>query len=352
MELCSLATIGGRTASKVIESAVAHLQEHSVLRTAIITASVVTASVMLFHGFTDTDPSTLIGVTPVSDTSPSFAWSGTVPDGGWLKIRDLAGTIEVRRAPGNTVDVRATQEPGTSPWAWIRGPVQAVRFVTQRQGSEVVICAVSDDKPSCDANDLSSPHSGWNAEWRPQPMHIVIQLPAGISLQAGTMHGDLSITDAGAAVIARSGHGTISIRNVAGTITANTGHGDLDILNAAKQVTARTGHGNIHVSSAGAVRANTGHGDIVANLTGIAGGSNDMMFETGHGNVSVVAPKALNGDVDLNTGRGSVSSDFPLTISDQGRHSRTGSEHGILGSGGRSVRLSTGHGDISLTTAG
>ena len=316
------------------------------LRTALIAASVV-----LLHGFPATDPSTLTTVTTASDTSANFQWTGTVPDGGWLRIRNLAGSVEVQRTSGNAIEVRAAKEPASDLWNWFGRSIQPVRFVTQRQGSDVVICAISEDKPTCNANDLSSPDG--DDDWHPQPMHIVVLLPAGVSLQAATGHGDLRITDAGSAVIARSGHGGISIHNAAGTISASTGHGDMDITNAAKQVIARTGHGNIHVSSAGAVRANTGHGDIVAKLTGaVAAGADDMMFETGHGNVSVVAPRALNGDVDLHTGRGSVSSDFPLTISNQGRHSRTEAAHGVLGSGGRSVRLSTGHGDISLTTAG
>ncbi len=316
----------------------------------MLKTAIVAASVVILHGFSATVPSTLTTAAPAADTSANFAWSGTVTDGGWLRIRNLAGTVEVRRTSGKTIDVQATKEPGLDRWVWFGRSTEPVRFVTQRQGADVVICAISDEKPTCNANDLSSPDDD---DWHPQPMRIVVLLPAGVSLQAATRHGDLHITDAGADVIARSGHGSVSIRNVAGTIDANTGHGDMDIVNAAKQVTARTGHGNIHVSSVGAVRANTGHGDIIAELAGAAAvGANDMMFETGHGNVSVVAPKALSGDVDLHTGRGSVSSNFPLTISDQGRHSRTGSAHGVLGSGGRSVRLSTGHGDISLTTAG
>jgi hypothetical protein len=317
----------------------------------VIRTAVIAASVALLHGFSATDPSTLTPVTATADTSANFAWSGTMPAGGWLRIRNLAGSVEVRRSSGNTVDVRATPEPTSDRWFWSGPPLQSVKFVTQRQGSDVVVCAVSRDKPNCDANDFSSPDN--DDDWHPQPMHVIVQLPAGISLQAGTMHGDLSITDAGAAVVARSGHGDISIRNVVGTINANTGHGDMDIVNATKQVTARTGHGNIHVSGAGAVHANTGHGNIVAHLAGIAATSaNDMMFETGHGNVSVVAPRTLSGDVDLHTGRGRVSSDFPLTMNDGGRHSRNESAHGVLGSGSRSVRLSTGHGDVSLTSGG
>lgn len=319
------------------------------LKTALFAASIA-GSVALFHGHPSSAISRLAAVTGSADPSPDFAWTGTVGNGGWLRIRDLAGSIEVRRTSGSTIDVHATREPDTNHWFLFSRPIEPVRFVTQRNGADVVICAISDEKPTCNAGDLSSPDN--NGDWHPQPMHIVVLLPTGVSLQTATRHGDLHITDAGANVIARTGHGSISIRNVAGTVDANTGHGDMDIANASQQVSATTGHGNIHLSSVAAARANTGHGDIVAELAANAAtGANDMMFETGHGNVSVTAPRALSGDVDMHTGRGRVSSDFPLTMDNLTRHSRNGSAHGVLGAGGRSVTLSSGHGDVRLTTA-
>lgn len=313
----------------------------------MIKIALIATSVVLLHGISVITPPVL---SPTTTADSSFAWTGTVPAGGWLRIRNLAGTVEVTRASGNTIEVHATPEPESDRWTWNAKPSEPVRFVTQRQGSEVVVCAISNTMPHCDANDLSSPNSGWNDDWHPRAMHVVVRLPAGVSLQAGTMHGDLTIADASAEVVARSGHGTISVRDVTGVVTANSGHGDVNVIGAASRVTANTGHGTIHVSSAGAVHATTGHGDVVVELASAAAlGSNDMMFKTGHGNISVSAPKSLSGDIDLHTDRGNISSDFPLTVADHGRYARTGSAHGILGSGGRTVRLSSGHGDVRLT---
>jgi putative adhesin len=287
-----------------------------------------------------------------ADTSPSFSWNGSVPAGGWVRIRNISGSIEVRRGAGNVVEVHADREPNSDRWSWFSGPTEAVRFVTQRQGSDVVVCATSQSIPKCDANDLSSPEMGWGDNWHPQAMHVVVQLPAGVSLQAGTMHGDLTITDAGGTVTAATGHGSISIHNAAGLVTANSGHGNVEIVNAASRVVAYTGHGDMRVSSRGAVRATTGHGDIVADIApGAVVGSDDLVFETGHGNVRVSAPRSLRGDVDLHTGRGRVSSDFPLSTNNDDRNERSGSAHGIIGGGGPSVRLSSGHGDVSLTSS-
>ncbi len=317
----------------------------------MIRAALVATSVALLHGVPVTRPSTAVRTT-IADTS-SFNWTGTVPTGSWLRVRNIAGTVEVRHASGSTISVHATKEPESDRWTWDSSPVEPVRFVTERHGSDVVVCAISNAVPRCDPNDLSSPDRNWNDDWHPQAMHIVVQLPAGVSLQTGTMHGDLVISDASAEVIARSGHGNVSVRNVAGVLIVGTGHGDVDVINAESQVTANTGHGNVTVSSGGAVHATTGHGDIVVSLaSAAAAGSNNMMFQTGHGNVSVSAPRSLSGDIDLHTGRGHVSTDFPLTMNDASRYDRAESAHGTLGGGGRTVRLSSGRGDINLISKG
>jgi hypothetical protein len=322
----------------------------------VIKAVIVVASGFLLAGFSGhrqpITPSATAAATATataSDTSASFSWTGSIPSGSWLRVRNIAGSIEVTRSPGNSIEIHASPEPGHDSW-WDRGRIEPVKFVVQRQGTGVTVCAISASIPHCDPDNLSSSENGWN-DVHPQPMHVVVRLPAGLSLQAGTMHGDLQIASVGGNVLARSGHGDITIQNAGGTVDAESGHGDVDIVNSAMQVTANTGHGNVHVSADGAVQATTGHGDVDVELASSAGtGTGDMKFETGHGSVSVIAPRSLNGEVDMHTGRGRVSSDFPLGLAGQDRYSRSDSAHGTLGSGGREIRLSSGHGDVSLNT--
>ena len=314
----------------------------------MIQLALVVASVALLNGSSAGAPS--LRASAVLDTSSNFSWSGSVPKGAWLRIRDLAGTIEVKRATGSTIEIRATPEPETNGWSWDHARIEPVRFVTRRIGSDVTVCAITDDMPRCDPDNISH-NTGWNGDWRPQAMHVVVQLPAGVAIQTETMHGDLEIADVGTDVIAQTAHGGISIRNATGPVTANSGHGDVDITDAVSRVTASTGHGDIHVSGASAVRATTGHGNVIVELaTAPTTGGGDMMFETAHGNVRVAVPRTFSGDVDLYTGHGHVSSDFPLRPVDPDAGGNSDSERGTLGTGGRIVRLSSGHGDVSLTT--
>ena len=289
-----------------------------------------------------------------ADTSASFAWKGKVPSGKWLRVRDLAGDVEVTRATGSEVEIHASRQPER--WDWGKAGTIPVRFVVQNNDGDVVICAISADAPQCNPSDIT--HSESNEHWslwndhRPEPMRVIVALPAGVALQAATMHGDLKITDATAEVRGFTGHGDISVRQVRGELAAETGHGDIDVADAGSRVIARTGHGEVEIKRAGgAVTATSGHGDInVELLASAASSANDMRFETGHGSVHVTAPSTLAGNVDMRSDHGRVSSSFPLTFDDSDRRDRNRAAHGTLVSGARSVKLSSGHGDVALTS--
>lgn len=278
-----------------------------------------------------------------------YHWSGSIPSGGWLRIRDLSGSIEVRRASGSTVQVDATREPDSDRWSWGQSRPEPVTFTMRKHGSDIEICAVSNSITNCDPDDMSL--NGGSTNSHSQAMHIVVQLPADVSMQTVTMHGDLLISDTRGAMIATTGHGAITIHDASGDVKASSGHGDVEITGTSARVNANTGHGDIKVSGSNSVVANTGHGNIEVSLaSNAAPNSGDMSFTTGHGNVTVRAPKSLSADVELHTGRGEVTTDFPLARDDESRHSRSASAHGRIGAGGRSVQLNTGHGDVSFTT--
>ena len=311
------------------------------IKTAVLAVSAITLFSMRPTLLTTHSPAT-------PDSASDFHWSGSIPAGSWLRIRNLSGNVEVRRASGSTVDVSASPEPSSDRWSFLSGPVEPVSFVTGNSGSDVVVCAVSKSVPDCAADELNGPRNQMN--WSPQPMRIVVQLPAGVSIQSGTMHGDLLIAGTRGAVVASTGHGQISVSDVSGTVSASSGHGDLKLSGIAGQAKASTGHGDINVAANGPVQASTGHGDVVVALgASAATGTGDMAFSTGHGNISVRAPRDLRGTIDISTGNGEVSTDFPLRMSDERNRSRSRSAHGTLGDDNRSVRMSSGHGDISLT---
>src|SRR5512141_1662465 len=70
--------------------------------------------------------------------SDNFNWSGKIPAGRWIRVRNLNGGITVGQASGDNVEVTATKR-------WRRGDPSVVRFDVQKFGpgnESVVICAL------------------------------------------------------------------------------------------------------------------------------------------------------------------------------------------------------------------
>src|SRR5690349_4972709 len=61
-----------------------------------------------------------------AQTEP-FNWSGRVPAGRWIRIRNLSGSITVGAASGDNVEVTAAKR-------WRRGDPNSVRFETKKFG--------------------------------------------------------------------------------------------------------------------------------------------------------------------------------------------------------------------------
>jgi len=171
----------------------------------------------------------------------------------------------------------------------------------------------------------------------------VVTAPRGTSIDAGTGSGDINISNLGAPLRAGTGSGTIEANDLTGDVVLNTGSGDIRaMMNHTQQVRAGTGSGNIHLTGvSGGLDAKTGSGDIeVAGTPGsewkITTGSGSVTLNTGNSRYSL----------DASTGSGDVHSDPPLTVHGSvNRHHVIGD---INGSGGPTVRVETGSGDVRI----
>ena len=194
--------------------------------------------------------------------------------------------------------------------------------------------------------------------------------------------GDIEINNAGGAVTARassSGNvtlkdcqdnveveasiGDIELTNVTGTVKAKTGgSGNIKVINIGGAVQAEASIGDLHYSDVkGAVWGKTGgSGNITLNLC--QGGVNvitaigDIRAEvtkqptlkwtletSGSGKITATLIPRLAIDIDAQTNRGSISSDFLV----QGAKSKN-SLKGKINGGGSLLKLRTSSGDIRL----
>src|SRR4051812_32589245 len=79
----------------------------------------------------------------------TFNWSGRIPAGRWIRIRNLNGSITVGPATGDNVEVIATKH-------WRRGDPNNVRIETKKFGpgdESVIICAFWTENASCDEHN-------------------------------------------------------------------------------------------------------------------------------------------------------------------------------------------------------
>ena len=239
-----------------------------------------------------------------SDTP--FTWSGTVREGRWVYVRNLNGPLRVEQGTGDKVEVRAEKR-------WRRGDPEDVK-ITVRQvgagGGDVIVCALWNDRSTCDEDGYHSHSDGWwrNNDHNDVQVEFVVRLPAGVKVDASTVNGRVEIDGATSNVVAHTVNGSIDARSTGGAVTAHTTNGD------------------VMVSSA---RLDGDHTE----------------FSTVNGTITVSLPASVNADVEMHTVNGRLSSDFPLTVEGSFSPRRL---HATLGKGGPTLRLSTVNGSIRL----
>jgi hypothetical protein len=96
----------------------------------------------------------VIATTPVAAQRQSeqnaFTWSGRIPSGHWIRVRNLSGEITVTASNSDRVEVTATRQ-------WRRSDPESVRFEVRKYGAneeDVVICAIWNDRTDCDERHL------------------------------------------------------------------------------------------------------------------------------------------------------------------------------------------------------
>lgn len=234
-----------------------------------------------------------------------FTWSGTVQSGRWVYVRNLNGPVRVEEGTGSKVEVSAEKR-------WRRGNPEDVK-ITVRQvgagGGDVIVCALWNDRSTCDEDGYHSHSDGWfrNNENDVQ-VEFVVRLPAGVKVDASTVNGGVDIDGATSDVVAHTVNGSVDARSTGGPVSAHTTNGD------------------VMVSS--------------AKLDG-----DHTEFSTVNGTITVSLPASVNADVEMRTVNGHLSSDFPLTVEGSFSPRRL---HATLGKGGATLRLSTVNGSIRL----
>lgn len=242
-----------------------------------------------------------------AQSGDTFNWSGKIPAGGWIRIRNLNGPISVEPATGDNVEVVATKH-------WRRGDPNYVHFTTAKFGphdESVVICALWGDRTQCDEDHYETHNDRGNRNNNNDVrVDFRVLVPKGVKVGVNTING------------------AVTVDGATSEIDAHTINGELDVATTGGPVNAT----NIN----GGVRARLGRVDSDA----------DMEFITVNGSVSVEFASDFGGDVDLQTVNGSLNTNFEMTLS--GRIDPKHLRAHIGKPGGPRIKLETVNGSVEM----
>jgi hypothetical protein len=268
-----------------------------------------------------------------------FDWSGEVAPGATLRVYTTAGTVTVRESSGRTARIRAQTEHAEE---------GEIRFVTDRSGGGVRVCALRDGS-TCSDNGVNSNNHDWG-RWRNRRgrANFTVEVPRGVVVRVSSGNGDVAVSGATADVHAASGNGDVRVAAGAASVGASSGNGAVMVDGARGPVHASSGNGRVTVSTAsGPVNASTGNGRVEVAIASRATG--DMEFSSGNGSITLTLPADFGARVEASTGNGGFQSDFPLQVNGRISSHRVS---GTIGRGGGRLRMSTGNGTITLRRAG
>ena len=234
----------------------------------------------------------------------AFTWGGRIPEGRWINVHNMNGTVEVVRGTGDRVEVTATRHTR-------RGNPEFVRFEVRKYGAneqDVLICALWGENSDCGEHGY---RSRGDREGRRNEVTVEfrVRVPRGVKIAAHSVNGEVRVDGATAEVEAESTNGSVLVTTTGGPVNARTTNGS--------------------------IRASMGKFDL----------KSDLHFESTNGTVIAEFAEDIDAEVELSTVNGRFLTDFPVTVSGRIDPRRL---RATLGKGGPRIRLSTTNGNVEL----
>lgn len=235
----------------------------------------------------------------VGGARAGLQWEGALAPGTELGVFAAHGPIEAAGVMGGTArvvgyatDLRPGQEP--------------VRLVTVEEEGTMAVCLLPRGG-RCTPGGIVGLADDVRASV--ERTEVVVQVPDGVSLRAGSHHGSLALE---------------GIR------------GD---------VRALTRVGGIHVMAEGAVRARTDNGAIDVTM-GRTDWTGELALESGGGQVQLRLPPSASTRIAARTASGGIISEFPIQL--HRTEAGGGTAAGTIGRGGRDLTVGTANGRIAI----
>jgi DUF4097 and DUF4098 domain-containing protein YvlB len=242
----------------------------------------------------------------VSAAAQDFQRTYNLAAGGSVEIANVSGDVNLTGYEGNAVVVNAYKEG--------RDRDQVEVEDTSTQG-RIVLRAKYPNNCNCDAS-----------------VRFEVRVP-----RSGNISFDKISTASG----------DIKAEGFAGRLHLSTASGNVTVRGVGGEIRASSASGTVRVNDAtGTVNASTASGDVEVELTRVDG-AGDMRFSSASGNVNVRLPTSIDARVSMSTASGDIETNFPLEVKHD-RYSSGSRAEGQLGSGTRTLRISSASGNVSL----
>jgi hypothetical protein len=236
----------------------------------------------------------------------TWTFSEVVPQGQWVRVRNLNGDLRVRASNSDRVEITATK-------SWRRGDPSGVRIEARKSGDgSVLVCAFWTENATCSESSYqsNSRNDGWRSgRGNDVAVDFEIRVPKGVKVGVFGVNGDVSVDGASSEV------------------RASTVNGGVDAVSMGGPVQASTVNGGVH--------ATMGRWD----------GDQDLTYTSVNGTVVAEFAGDVDAEVDMSTVNGRFITDWPVTVSGRIDPKRL---RATLGKGGRRIKMSTVNGNVEI----
>jgi hypothetical protein len=240
-----------------------------------------------------------------TEQTSEFRWSERIEAGRSVKVSNINGTVTLRAGTGDRVEVTAVKR-------WRRGDPSSVKIYAAREGGDIRVCPLYEDRDDCNDNGRRSDgrrrdrNDNYDEDVQ---VDFTVLVPRGVNVTAATVNGPVSVTGATEDVNAATVNGDVTVESGRGRLTATT--------------------------VSGTVRAT-----IVTRPA-------EMEFTTVNGNVIAELAPNIGVDVEMTTVNGNLRTDYDIVVRN-GRWNPFNLSAHVGPAGGPRMRLTTVNGNAEL----
>ena len=252
-------------------------------------------------------------------------YSATVPAGTPLVATTSSGDI---RTTGELGKCRLDTEYGNIALEAARGDVTA-KTSSGSVSAERVEAARIDLASDYGDVSLRDAHAE-RLSCKTSSGNVTVEAAEARTIELSTDYGNVHVGKSIGDVKAHSSSGDVRLHGVRGAIAADSDYGAVEVDGQLADLRATSSSGDVRVRAETGSRADSG-----------------WTLASDYGTVVLRAPEGFGCVLDARTDYGSVECEFPITI-EAGKKKGESKLKGTVGSGGGTVKLSSGSGNVAL----